>query len=565
MSGASQQSPPFDGPRSQFTYRDLRRLGNYSPQSPLRVIALVDYDAFYAQCETVRLELDPKQPLAVQQWNAIIALNYAARGFGFSRGASVEDVKRLCPDIVLQHVATWREGETSWAYRSDATNPAMMKRDKAALDPYRAESRKSLKIIKNHLPPEPLQRVEKASVDEVFLDLSKQVHAILLEKFPQLAVEKDQESLLPLPPQDIVFSWETDHLVNYPTDNLDSHRSDWDDIALNIGAQIIRALRKEIFNGLHYTCSAGIAHNKALAKLGAGCKKPNQQTVIRARAVGSFLSTYKMTSIRGLAGKFGAKAEKAFESKSIADLLAVSQEHMVSTLGGGDGLYFYSLIRGIDFSEVVPRTDPQSMLTQKTFVPPLEDISQAASWMRMFAADLLGRLKDLEIESGCLRRPSTLIVHHHVRGRFGPTVTKQCSIPPQMKLDSEAIFDLAMKYLKAAADDAVPAWPCLSIGLALHGLVKEEQRNQQITRFMLTTHGEHDHDDDGSSRKRVKRDHTPEDIIKRSKSPLLDHVDTPDNVVADGYLCSIFAKTIASANVLEHLDWHVALELQDQP
>ena len=565
MSGAPNRSPPFDGPRSQFTYRDLRRLGNYSPQSPLRVIALVDYDAFYAQCETVRLELDPKQPLAVQQWNAIIALNYAARGFGFSRGASVEDVKRLCPDIVLQHVATWREGETSWAYRSDATNPAMMKRDKAALDPYRAESRKSLKIIKNHLPPEPLQRVEKASVDEVFLDLSKQVHAILLERYPQLAVEKDQEGLLPLPPQDIILDWETDHLVDFPADNLDSHQFDWDDIALNIGSQVIRELRMEIFNRLHYTCSAGIAHNKAVAKLGAGYKKPNQQSVIRASAVGSFLSTYKMTSIRGLAGKFGAKAEKAFGSKSIADLLAISQEHMVATLGGGDGLYFYRLIRGIDHTEVVPRTDPQSMLTQKTFVPPLVDISQAASWMRMFAADLLSRLKDLEIESGCCHRPSTLVVHHHVRGRFGPTVTKQCSIPPRMKLDDEAVFDLAMNYLKAAAKDATTAWPCLSIGLALHGLVKEEQKNQQITRFMPTPQDEHDYDDDKSSRKRIKRDPTPKDFMKRSKSPLLDHADTPDNVVADGYLCPTCARTVAAANVLEHLDWHVALDLQDQP
>ena len=125
MLHATSRSLPTDGPKSQFTYRDLRRLGKYSPQSTLRVIALVDYDAFYAQCEMVRLKLDASQPLAVQQWNAIIALNYAARGFGFSRGASVEEVRRLCPSIIMQHVATWREGETSWAYRSDAADPAM--------------------------------------------------------------------------------------------------------------------------------------------------------------------------------------------------------------------------------------------------------------------------------------------------------------------------------------------------------------------------------------------------------------------------------------------------------
>ncbi|CZT11697.1 uncharacterized protein RCO7_08694 [Rhynchosporium graminicola] len=169
---------PADGPKSQFTHRDLTRLGKYSQHFPLRVIALVDYDAFYAQCQTVRLKLPASQPLAVQQWHAIIALNYPARGHGFSRGASVEEVKKLCPNIVLQHVATWREGESSWAYREDASDPEKMKKDKAALDPYRIESRRSLNVITNHLPPAPLQRIEK------------------------LASQEDPEKCLPLPSQD---------------------------------------------------------------------------------------------------------------------------------------------------------------------------------------------------------------------------------------------------------------------------------------------------------------------------------------------------------------------------
>ncbi|KAH9204382.1 hypothetical protein DL95DRAFT_496566 [Leptodontidium sp. 2 PMI_412] len=351
--------------RSQFTQRDLHRLGNYSPHSPLRVIALVDYDAFYAQCETVRLNLDPAQPLA-----------------------------RLCPNIVLQHVATWREGESSWAYRSDAADPAMMKRDKAALDPYRIQSRKSLQIILNHLPPAPLQRIEKASVDEVFLDLSAQVHSILLSQYPQLAT---------------ILTWDADHLVDFPADTHHPHQFDWDDITLNIGAQIIRELRKELLGRLHFTCSAGIAHNKSLAKLGAGCKKPNRQTVIRARA-----------------------------------------GRMLAALGGRNGLNLFRLIRGIYRSEVILRTDPQSMLTQKTFVPPLADINQASSWYVRFA---------LKISiTGCSRRPTTLVVHHHIRGRFGPTISKQCTIPPQVEIDEETIFSLAMRNLKAAADEVTPAW-----------------------------------------------------------------------------------------------------------
>ncbi|APA11304.1 hypothetical protein sscle_07g060740 [Sclerotinia sclerotiorum 1980 UF-70] len=559
MLHATSRSLSTDGPRSQFTYRDLRRLGNYSPQSPLRVIALVDYDAFYAQCEMVRLKLDASQPLAVQQWNAIIALNYAARGFGFSRGASVEEVRRLCPNIIMQHVATWREGETSWAYRSDAADPAMMKKDKAALDPYRIESRKSINIITKHLPPAPLQRIEKASVDEVFIDLSAHVHSVLVSRYPQLAVDDNVHGSLPLPPRDIVLHWETDNLVDLPTSTDDTHRIDWDEIALNIGAQIVRNLRKEIFESLHYTCSAGIAQNKALAKLGAGFKKPDQQTVIRARAVPFFLSTCKMTSIRGLAGVLGVKAKEAFGSNSIPDLLAIPQKEIVAALGRQDGHWFFRSIRGEDRSEVIPRTDPQSMLTQKTFVPPLTDIGQASSWMRIFAADLVGRLNDLKVESGYFRRPSTLAVHHHIRGRFGPTTSKQCIIPSQMGINEETIFNFAMKYLKIIADEAAPAWPCLSIGLSLHGLVKEEQRNQLITSFMLATPGRQDSAE--QTHKPPVRDQEPA-MCTKALAPR--SVETTVNATADGYSCPTCGNMIAPTDVLEHLDWHVACALQER-
>lgn len=57
--------------RSQFTYRQLAQLASYSPTNPLRVIAHIDLDAFYAQCEIVRLGLPEDKPLAVQQWYGI--------------------------------------------------------------------------------------------------------------------------------------------------------------------------------------------------------------------------------------------------------------------------------------------------------------------------------------------------------------------------------------------------------------------------------------------------------------------------------------------------------------
>lgn len=53
---------------SRFTYKHLAQLALSSVTCPLRVIAHADLDAFYAQCEMVRLGVGEDQPLAVQQW-----------------------------------------------------------------------------------------------------------------------------------------------------------------------------------------------------------------------------------------------------------------------------------------------------------------------------------------------------------------------------------------------------------------------------------------------------------------------------------------------------------------
>lgn len=53
--------------KSRFTWKNLSQLALSSTTSPLRVIALIDLDAFYAQCEMVRLGVPEDKPLAVQQ------------------------------------------------------------------------------------------------------------------------------------------------------------------------------------------------------------------------------------------------------------------------------------------------------------------------------------------------------------------------------------------------------------------------------------------------------------------------------------------------------------------
>lgn len=52
------------------------------------------------------------------------------------------------------------------------------------------------------------------------------------------------------------------------------------DIKLLVASSIVNEIRVSVKNEAGYECSAGIAHNKTMAKLVSGLNKPNKQTII---------------------------------------------------------------------------------------------------------------------------------------------------------------------------------------------------------------------------------------------------------------------------------------------
>ncbi|KAI0390473.1 impB/mucB/samB family protein [Xylariaceae sp. FL0594] len=475
-------STPDDGSgrrKSQFTYRHLTSMASYSTTSPLRVIAHIDLDAFYAQCEMVRLGIEEDKPLAVQQWQGLIAVNYPARSFGIGRHCTVTEAKKLCPDLIAQHVATWKEGEEKWAYHDDAASHVGT--HKVSLDPYRLESRRILALIKQCLPAD-MQKVEKASIDEVFIDLSAQVHSILVQKFPELANPPpydDPTEKLPLPPI-TALDWQADALEDLDDAESEVDNPDWDDVAILTGSEIVRGIRAEILRTLHYTCSAGIASNKMLSKLGSGYKKPNQQTVIRNRAVRHFLEDMKFSKIRNLGGKLGDQVKATFNTESVKEMLTVSVEQLKLKLGDETGVWFYNAIRGIDSSEVTSRTQIKSMLSAKSFQPSIGSMEQAVRWLRIFAADIFSRL----VEEGVLehkRRPKTIHLHHRSAGQ---TRSRSSTIPQGNTLDEATLFNLAQHMMTQIVNEG-RVWPCTNLSLSVGGFENGVTGNMGIGAFLV--------------------------------------------------------------------------------
>ena len=543
----------------------------------------------------VRLGVAEDQPLAVQQWSGLIAVNYPARAFGITRFLDLAEAKKKCPQLICQHVATWKEGEDKWAYREQ--NAKQIVSEKVSLDPYRLQSRRILATIKDVLPAPPIQRVEKAGIDEVFLDLSAQIHSILVERYPELAGPPpydDPSENLPLPPV-TALNWQADALVDLDSTETEDDDPDWDDIVMLVGSEIARNVRQAIREGLKYTCSAGIARNKMMAKLGSGHKKPNSQTVVRNRAVQHFLSGFKFTKIRNLGGKLGDQVVSTFGTEELTELLEIPIEQLKSKLGDDTGTWLHGVIRGEDHSEVNSRTQIKSMLSAKSFRPSINSFDQAVKWLRIFVADIYARL----VEEGVVenkRRPKTMNLHHR---QGGQTRSRQIPISSGKKIDENMLLDLAKTLLGQVIVDG-RAWPCANLSLSVGGFEDGITGNRGIGTFLVrcdeakSTNTPARPDDsssppteEGRPEKRRKLADKPKIQRFFSKHESTEEHDEDFGAVSDPqtpaddpsdpverphlhqqhistYFCKRCGKALPQAAKDEHEDWHFAKDLQDQ-
>ncbi|CAG8919259.1 unnamed protein product [Penicillium salamii] len=593
----SEPTDPSDSVKiSRFTYRQLQGLRHGSTATPLRVVAHIDLDAFYAQCEMVRLGTPRETPLAVRQWDSLIAINYAARPFGISRLINVTEARKLCPDLVLQHVATFREGEGGrWAYRDDSFRN--ISTDKVSLDPYRAQSRKILQTMKealaawgvdeneneNERPKQELAAgLEKASIDEVFIDLSPLIYKTLLQRYPELqsgTQDENRDADLPIPPT-TALQWDTDCLIDLDKHETEEDDPDWDDVVMLIGSEIVRSVRNAVWDKLSYTCSAGLGRNKMIAKLGSSCNKPNLQTVVRNRAVQNFLGGYKFTQIRMLGGKLGDQITSSFGTEKVSELLNVSLEQLRTKLDDHTASWLYGIIRGDDRSEVNPRTQIKSMLSAKSFRPSINSLDQADKWLHIFAADIYGRL----VEDGVLenrRRPRVITLHH----RTAQFRSRQIPIPKSNTIDEELLYDLAKTLLRQIVADG-QAWPCSNLSLSVSSFEDGVSNNKAIEGFLVRG-------DQAKALSHVARPRATENVINEQPpadkkrrldggrikqffgNPSEDAVGEPQGIpqqpVTDSeevtipkYTCPRCSTLVSEYEKEEHDDWHFAKDLAQQ-
>ncbi|RDC60715.1 DNA-directed DNA polymerase [Alteripontixanthobacter maritimus] len=248
----------------------------------LRKIIHVDMDAFFASVEQRDNPELRGKPVAVggsSGRGVVAAASYEARKFGVRSAMPSVTAKRLCPDLIFC---------------------------KSRFEAYR-EASGIIREIFNHFTP----LVEPLSLDEAFLDVTDDIHA------------------------------------------------------LGSATRIAQAVRKQIFEQTQLTSSAGVSYNKFLAKLASDQNKPNGICVIRPGQGAAFVQSLPVRRFHGI----GPKAEEKCKRLGLAtgaDIAAKEITWLTANFGSF-GEYLFRAARGIDLRPVRSTRQRKSVGGERTF------------------------------------------------------------------------------------------------------------------------------------------------------------------------------------------------------
>lgn len=428
-----------------------------------RAVALVDMDCFYVQVEQ---KLAPEwngKPCAVAQYNTfqgggLIAVNYEARAFGVKRGMRGQEAAKLAKDLHLFRVPEVR--------------------GKADLTRYRDAGAEVLSVLCQFSDV-----VERASVDEAYLDLTEACKAVPI---PRDASSLPNTFLAQQPKETPQDSDGTRADLAAWLSEIDD--PDCPDALLARAAALAEQIRAAVYEQTGYRCSAGIAHNKVLAKLACGLHKPNKQTVLTESGVPILFATLPIHKLRNLGGKLGQDIQDLLQVEVVADLLRFSQDQLTSQFGHKTGTWLYQLVRGVDHEQVTPRKLALSIGCGKNFRGKLalDATSKVKHWLEQLSEELVIRLlRDREQNQ---RIAQLLVVSVRKVGQEGGT-SRSC---PLVTYDAARVAKDALQALvklntsSAGATGDVWSPPLTNISLAATKFRDSvEDGSQEISKFLV--------------------------------------------------------------------------------
>ncbi|XP_064302005.1 DNA polymerase eta isoform X2 [Phalacrocorax carbo] len=290
------------------------------------------------------------------------------------------EARALCPELALARVP--------------------QARGKADLTRYREASVEVMQVLSR------FAAIERASIDEAYLDLTGSARerlralrgrplaaALLPTTFVQGLPDGTGTRPGPAPQpggkEELRERGLQEWLASLSFDNPDCP-----DLQLTMGAVIVEEMRVAVETATGFRCSAGISHNKTLAKLACGLNKPNRQTLVSLRFVPQLFSQLPVSNIRNLGGKLGTAITEILGVEYIGELTHFSETELQTHFGEKTGSWLYDLCRGIEDEPVKNRYLPQSIGCSKNFPgkTALATQKEVQHWLLQLALELESRL-----------------------------------------------------------------------------------------------------------------------------------------------------------------------------
>ncbi len=398
--------------------------------APVRLIAHLDMDAFYASVELLRYPdlrgkavvigggrrhqpeevTDPDTGIVTRKYatlrgyagrGVITTATYEARKFGLHSALGLMKAAALAPDTILLPTD---------------------------FDRYRRYSRLFKAAVARIAP-----RIEDRGIDEIYLDLTD----VCPPGADAFTPPSDPDVPLPRAGEGWGEGDEDTAIAQEPESEVDAW---WR------ARDVARALKSAVHEATGLTCSIAVAPNKLLAKIASDLDKPDGLTLLRPEDVATRIWPLPPKRINGIGPKASAKLD-ALGVRTIGDLARADLAWLVGHFGRNYGAWLHEAANGRDTREVVTDSEPKSISRETTFERDLSVRRDRDELSRIFT-DLCVRL------AGDLERKGYAGRTIGIKLRFDnfTTVTRDQTIEVPTQ-DAQAIRRAAGECLKRIALD----------------------------------------------------------------------------------------------------------------
>lgn len=226
---------------------------------------------------------------------------------------------------------------------------------------------------------------------DVYKEVSKQIREIFLEYTDLVEPLSLDEAYLDV----------TENHINMPSATI-----------------IAKEIRKKIKLKTGLNASAGVAHNKFLAKIASDVNKPDGLFVITPDQASDFIEKLQIGDFYGV-GKATQKKMQTIGIRTGADLKKWDEIDLVKQFGKA-GHHYYRIVRGIDNRAVKPNRIRKSIGKERTFSEDVSDLE----WIHKFLGELAGKIADSMASLNASGKTITL----KVRYKNFETVTRSHSL-----------------------------------------------------------------------------------------------------------------------------------------